>query len=120
MKNKKLLISVILIFSLAAILFSSCLLSERSNTYVCINDCKHGKIEAKCISKTLDYYEFLVTGYPDPGYCLLSENLHIYYYEGNTSISNTPYLNKENAFTFEVASGNKVSISAFFTKINQE
>ena len=118
MKNKKLLITVILIFSLAAILFSSCSQMEQADTYVCINDCRNGKIEVKCISKTLDGYDFLVIGYPDSGYHLLSEDLHIYEYKSNSGISKIPYSNEENKYKFSVDPGERIIISAFFTKIN--
>lgn len=120
MKNKKFLITVTLLISVTLLIFTSCSFLPNMTSYICIYDCEHGKIEVQCISETIETNEFLVTGYPDAGYCLLEKNVYIYDYENRAQIHATPLTDQKNVFKFSADFYRKITVTAFFTKETQE
>ena len=120
MKNKKFLITITLLISATLLIFVSCSFLPNMISNICIYDCKHGKIEVRCISETIETNEFLVTGYPDAGYCLLEKNVYIYDYNNKQQIHATTLSDQKNAFKFSATYNTNITISAFFTKVTQE
>lgn len=121
MKNKKkFLIISTLLSGLVVVLLSNCSLIQNLNTVICIYDCEHGKVEVSRISESKDEIEFLVTGYPDSGYCLLSKNLYIYDNSENTKLWIVTLADQKNTFTFSARQNARITVSAIFTKLTQE
>lgn len=119
MKNKKFFITIILLSGLATIIFSGCSFIPSFNSKICIYDCEHGKLEVTLISEYVNENNFLVIGYPDSGYCLLASNLYIYDNNDNNKILPST-LTKKNSFQFSAKRDAKITVSAFFTKIEQD
>lgn len=126
MKNLK---NILLLILLTGI-FEGCSLMSDSNTYVQIYDCIHGRVEVEVREKTFQYTEFCLYVYPDKGYTFDSDNLYImshnekgryndYYYSDDNRIIPIGTNNKK-IFYFKADTGAKISITAFFTKLEQE
>ena len=131
MKKKSfLLISVIL-----SILFTSCCNMFKYSSYIYICDCYHGYIEVQTVYEHKDGSEFLLIAYPEDGYCLTIDNLHICTDKDNRKkysnfeILYSPYGNEydgyelcpsktanENQYIFRATKDAKVTIFAHFTK----
>lgn len=120
MKNKKFILIAILLSGLAAVFLSSCSLMSEYNTNICIYNCEHGKIDVKLISETSGNNSFLLVGYPDSGYRLLAKDIYVYNHNDNMNILVTTLFNQENVFNFTAGLDAKITVSAFFTKIEQE
>ncbi len=120
MKNKKFFIISILLAGLATVILSSCSLMQSFNTEIYIYDCEHGRIEISLISENTDEIDFLVTAYPDEGYCLLADSLYIYDNPKEKKILPTSISEQNNSYKFSAKHQSNITISALFTKITQE
>ncbi len=120
MKNKKFFIISILLAGLATVILSSCSFMQSYNTEIYIYDCEHGRIEVSLISENTDEIDFLVTAYPDEGYCLLADFLHIYDNSKEKEILLTSISKQNNSYKFSANHQSKITVTALFTKITQE
>lgn len=118
MKNRK----KSFIFILILLFFSGCSLLPEQNLYICIYDCDHGTLEVKVKEETKDYIDFLIIPHPETGYTLNEKNLIIYNYDhkGWIDYIKPDYIEEENYFIFSSEKENRITISAFFTKISME
>mgnify|MGYP003293631876 FL=1 len=127
-----------LITSLICISCKNSFIMEKSE--IIVPDCVHGKIEIKLHSSDAFSSKYEIIACPDDGYTLLEENIKIYlldynseYFEDYSEINNTyseagdnflyldNYFREEPEFpsTFTVYHPIKVSVIAFFTKIQE-
>ena len=123
MKNLKIIfLSILLIF-----VFSACSLMPSSNTYIQIYDCMHGSLEVEIKEKSYDDTEFYIYVYPEEGYELDADNIFVidhekaaHFWSEDEARINCFKTNNKNIYTFSVSTNSKISITAFFTKIEQE
>ena len=108
-----------------SILFVSCGFIPRYNTYIYIYDCEHGSLEVQFLSENNRGADFLITAYPENGYCLDINSLYIYnhpkgtdeyYIEPEKERIISEETNKENQFQFHTKKSPNITIYAFFTK----
>ena len=132
MKNLRILfISII-----STVILASCSLMPELNTYVQIYDCIHGSIEVQLKEENDKGIDFYIILHPDEGYYLKkTEDLYIIDHSDNNKHNYASYsysyfndltqlvpkcTDDENVYILKVDRQSKLTITAFFTKIEQE
>lgn len=126
-------IYILFLCLMATFIITSCenFITEKSEIYV--YDSEHGSIEVKHISSTSLSSRYEIVPYPDEGYCLEKDNIKIFIHSEDFSESNRYSSNHDygysiileydsevgERFIFDLYHPINISISAFFTKIEE-